>query len=64
MIKIELDNVCWGVNEAAKAWGLKPMYIKNMCAAGKVKAVKIGKTWIIDNRQPNPARKAVQAINA
>lgn len=51
-----LDNIM-GVNEAAKLWGLKPGYIKNLCAAGKVRAVKIDNRWIMDRNQPNPSVK-------
>jgi len=46
-----------GVEEAAERWNLAPGYIKNLCNAGKVKAVKIGKTWILDKTQPNPKQK-------
>ncbi|MGJ9460141.1 helix-turn-helix domain-containing protein [Oceanobacillus sp. CF4.6] len=42
-----LDGVI-GVEEAAKILGLSPGTIKNYCAEGKIKAKKIGKTWIID----------------
>jgi hypothetical protein len=48
-----------GVDEAAEKWLLSPGYIKNLCAAGKVLAVKIGKTWILDKQQPSPAQKEV-----
>lgn len=48
-----LDSVI-GVEEAAELWNLAPGYIKNLCASGKVKAVKIGKTWIIDKNQGRP----------
>jgi len=47
-----------GVNEAAERWSLKPGYIKNLCASGKVRARKIDNRWIIDKNQPNPAQKA------
>lgn len=50
-----LENVI-GVEEAARIWGLKPGYIKNLCAEGKIKAKKIGKTWVIDKTQENPAK--------
>jgi len=46
-----------GVNEASEFWGLKPGYIKNLCASGKVLAVKIDNRWIIDKDQPNPTAK-------
>ncbi|OUB81194.1 helix-turn-helix domain-containing protein [Bacillus wiedmannii] len=43
-----------GVEEAAEQWGLSPGYIKNLCAEGKVKAKKIGKTWVIQKTQERP----------
>lgn len=48
-----LDNLI-GVSEASELWGLTAAYIKNLCAEGKVDAKKIGNTWVIDKRQPNP----------
>ncbi|WP_163860373.1 MerR family transcriptional regulator [Paenibacillus elgii] len=50
-----LDYV-FGVEDAAEAWGLAPGHIENLCAAGKVKAKKIGEMWILDKNQPNPAQ--------
>lgn len=52
----DLNNVI-GVDEASKLWGLSAGTIKNYCAEGKVKAKKIGKTWIIDKNQENPSEK-------
>jgi len=46
----------WSCQDAGKAWGLSPGYVKNLCKAGKVQAVQIGKTWIIDKNQPNPKK--------
>ncbi|KYG88969.1 hypothetical protein A0U40_14835 [[Bacillus] sp. KCTC 13219] len=46
-----------GVNEASEMWGLTAAYIKNLCAEGRVDAIKIGNTWVIDKRQPNPRQK-------
>lgn len=46
-----------GVEEAAKIWGLSPGYVKNLCAAGKIEAKKVGKTWVIDKNQENPSQK-------
>lgn len=43
-----------GVQEAAKLWDLKPGTIKNLCAQGKIRAKKIGNTWVIDRDQENP----------
>lgn len=48
-----LENAI-GVEEAAEHWGLSAGTIKNYCAEGKVKAKKIGKTWVIDKDQDNP----------
>lgn len=45
-----------GVDEASELWELSPGYIKNLCAKGKIKSKKIGKTWIIDKEQPNPKK--------
>lgn len=42
-----LNNVI-GVEEAAEMLNLSAGYIKNLCAAGKIEAKKIGKTWIIN----------------
>lgn len=50
-----LENII-GVEEAAKLWGLSPGYIKNLCAEEKIKAKKIGKTWVIDKTQDNPSQ--------
>ena len=47
-----LNNVI-GVDEAHSISGLSAGYIKNLCAAGKITAKKIGKTWIIDKEQFN-----------
>lgn len=46
-----------GVEEAEKLWGLKAGYIKNLCAQGKVKSKKIGRTWVIDSTQSAPNKK-------
>lgn len=47
-----------GVDEAALTWNLSAGYIKNLCSQGKIKARKIGKTWIIDAWQPNPSKSS------
>jgi excisionase family DNA binding protein len=52
-------NKIMGVDEAAELWGLSSGYIKNLCAEGKIQARKIGKTWIIDKSQPNPAKRII-----
>jgi len=46
-----------GVEDAAIRWGLAPGTVKNLCAAGKVTARKIGKTWVIPKDHPNPKNK-------
>lgn len=56
-----LDSIM-GVNEAAELWSLKPGYIKNLCASGKVLAVKIDNRWIIDKDQVNPATKIKEEL--
>lgn len=50
-----LDKII-GVNEASELWGLSPGYVKNLCAEGKIKSKKIGKTWVILKDQPNPRK--------
>ncbi|WP_040985551.1 helix-turn-helix domain-containing protein [Oceanobacillus jeddahense] len=40
---------------ASEYWGISEGYIKNLCAEGKIDAVKIGKSWVIDKRQENPS---------
>lgn len=47
-----------GVEEASTLWNLSPGYIKNLCAIGKVKSVKIGNVWILDKGQPNPSKSS------
>lgn len=46
-----------GVDEASELWNLSPGYIKNLCAANKIKCKKIGKTWVIDKTQKTLLRK-------
>jgi hypothetical protein len=43
-----------GVEEASELWSLSPGYIKNLCAEERIQARKIGKTWVISKKQPNP----------
>lgn len=50
-----------GTEEAAELWQLSQDHIKRLCREGKVKAVRIGKTWVIDKNQPNPKRKDEKA---
>lgn len=53
---MKFENII-GVEEAAKITGLSPGYIKNLCAAGKIKAKKIGNVWVIDKGQDIPMVK-------
>ncbi|WP_410055492.1 helix-turn-helix domain-containing protein [Paenibacillus sp. 3LSP] len=46
-----------GTEEAAKLWGLSQDHIKRLCREGKVKCIRIGKTWVLDKNQPNPVQK-------
>lgn len=46
-MNIFLHNVI-GVHEAASILNVSPGHVKNLCAAGKIIAKKIGKTWVID----------------
>ena len=55
---MDVLNAIMDANEAAELWGLKPTYIKDLCALGKVQARKIGGSWIIVKDQPNPAQPA------
>lgn len=48
-----------GCVEAAELWGLAPAYVKDLCRRGKVKAVCIGRTWVIDRNQSNPRQVTV-----
>jgi excisionase family DNA binding protein len=43
-----------GTEEAAEKWGLHQDSIKRLCASKRVKAVRIGKTWVLVRDQPNP----------
>lgn len=43
-----------GVNEMAKKWDISPHYLKYLCAKEKVDCVKIGKTWVLNSKQPRP----------
>ncbi|MDQ0876745.1 hypothetical protein QFZ77_005404 [Paenibacillus sp. V4I3] len=45
-----------GTEEAAELWGIKQGHVKNLCRDGKVLAIQIGKTWILDKNQPNPSQ--------
>jgi len=50
-----LDQIM-DVSEASQLWNLKPGYIKNLCAEGKINARKVGRDWIIDKNQQSPAQ--------
>lgn len=49
-------NQIMGVDEAGDKWDKSPDHIKRLCRDGKVKAVKIGKTWIMEKDQEYPKR--------
>lgn len=51
-----LDNIM-GTEEAAELWQLSQHHVKKLCREGKVKAKRIGNTWVIDRNQPNPSQK-------
>lgn len=51
-----LDHII-GVDDAGRKWELSPGTIKNYCSEGRLIAKKMGKTWIIDQNQPDPRRK-------
>lgn len=46
-----------GTEEAAERWGLSQDHIKRLCRNGKVKCIRIGKTWVLDRNQPNPKQE-------
>ncbi|MRS25882.1 helix-turn-helix domain-containing protein [Bacillus sp. RIT694] len=48
-------DVVIGVEEASSILNLSSGTIKNMCAAGKIPAKKIGKTWILDKNLLEPS---------
>lgn len=53
-----LDDIM-DVEEASKLWGLAPSYIKDLCRRkleAEGKAIKKGKTWIIERNTPNPGQ--------
>ena len=51
-----LENIM-GAEEASRIWGLSASHIKDLAAQRKIKAKKIGKTWVIDRNQTNPKKK-------
>lgn len=51
-----LKNII-GTETASERWGLSQDHIKRLCRDGKVKAVQIGKTWVLDINQPNPKKE-------
>lgn len=56
-LKMNLLEQIMGTEEAAKLWGLSQDHIKRLCREGKVKCIRIGKTWVLDKNQPNPVQK-------
>lgn len=53
----QLEEIVMGVEDASELWNLSAGHIKNLCAAGEVKAIKIGKTWVIEKNQKHPSKK-------
>lgn len=51
-----LDQVM-GTEEAAERWQLSQDHVKKLCREGKVKAKRIGNTWILLKNQPNPKKE-------
>lgn len=47
--RVSLENIV-GVKEVAEILGLREGTVKNMAAAGKVKAKKIGNVWVFDKK--------------
>lgn len=47
-------NRIMGTNEAAAIWDVSQVWIKKLCADGKLKARIIGKQWILERNQPFP----------
>lgn len=50
-------NGIMGTEEAAERWGLSQDHIKRLCRDGKVKCIRIGKTWVLDKNQPSPKQE-------
>lgn len=46
-----------GVKAAGEIWGLSPDQVKRLCRDGKVNAVRIGNTWILEKDQENPKQR-------
>lgn len=50
---MNLDNII-GTKEAAEILCLSPDHVKLLCREGKIKAKRIGLTWIIDKTSLTP----------
>ncbi|MBX2997784.1 MAG: helix-turn-helix domain-containing protein [Caldilineaceae bacterium] len=37
----------WSVTELADAAGVSEVYIRRLCADGRIQAAQVGKTWVI-----------------
>ncbi|MEG6523631.1 helix-turn-helix domain-containing protein [Desulfotomaculum sp. 1211_IL3151] len=48
IIKEDPLSQIMGVEEAASLWGTTPSYVNSLCDQGKVRAIKIGKNWVLD----------------
>lgn len=53
----ELNNLI-GVEEAGEILGFTAGHVKNLCAAGKLPAKKIGNTWVILKDKLEPKEKS------
>ena len=54
---IDRENVCCygssmmiGTTDAAKRLGISPMRVRQLVEAGRLPAQKIGRTWVVDER--------------
>ena len=47
----------WSVDELAEAVSLTPRRIRQMCAAGEVQAIKVGRDWVISDEE---ARRVIE----
>ena len=53
-----------GVNEVADLWGLSAGTIKNYCAEGRLKAVKVDNRWIWIRTSQTPHNQSIQRTGA
>lgn len=41
----------WSVEELAEAVSLTPRRVRQLCAAGEIKATKVGRDWVIGDEE-------------